>query len=341
MALIEFDGYETGVVLKSNTDIASTSAVAITGRDGVGIGIRGNGNVGNIVKNISPGSDTIYWHQGALINVNAHGSTSSGHQLFTLQADVGAATHLSLNIDATGHLTLRRGSTTGTIIQTSTPTISTTAAWHSIEVKATIHDTTGECIVKVNGVEYINFTGDTKNAGTSTRPDKILLGCGDSRIHVDDFLMVDTTGGANNTWPGEISIVGIRPSGNGANSGLTGSDGNSTDNYLLVDETVLNTSDYVGSDTVTTLDTYDMTAVGKTGTVIAVQNLAYAAKSDAGSKSFKHVTRSSGGTLLKSSAEALSTTYLLYSGPIWLTDADAADWTVSLVNSAEFGFEVA
>ncbi len=339
MAVIDFDGFETGVVLTSNTSFSASGPVAVTGRDGVGIAIRATGS-GFLLKSFASGSDTIYWHMGSFVTTSAWGSTSTNDVLWVARADTASVNHLSLNIDATGHLTLRRGNPTGTIIQTSSLTFSGTSAWYSIESKVTVHDSTGECIVKVNGVEWINFTGDTRNGGTSTRPDGFIFGYNNGSLILDDFLLNDTTSGANNSWPGEISIVGIRPAGNGANSGLTGSDGNSTDNYLLVDETVLNTSDYVGSATAALLDTYDMSAVGKTGTVVAVQNLAYAAKSDAGTKSFKHVTRSSGGTLLKSAAVALSTTYLLYSGPIWLTDADVAAWTVSNVNSAEFGFEV-
>jgi hypothetical protein len=338
--IVHFDGYETGSSLLSNTTIPGTSAVSTTGRDGVGVAVRGNG-AGSILKTFTSGSDTIFWHQGTRVTDGYFGSTSISGILFNVRTDSGASIHLSANIDATGHITLRRGNSAGTVIQTSTLTFPTGFGWHSIEGKATVHDTTGECIIKVDGVEWINFTGDTRNAGTSTRPDAMSFGV-DSGLgpFQDDFLIVDTTGASNNSWTGEISIVGIRPSGNGANSGLTGSDGNSTDNYLLVDEVALNTSDYVGSATTGALDTYDMTAVGKTGTVVAVQNLAYAAKSDAGTKSFKHVTRSSGGTLLKSSDVALSTTYLVYSGPIWLQDADSLDWTVSRVNSAEFGFEV-
>ena len=344
MAAISIEGFETGSVTQSSTIATGGGGFQfVTGRDGIGVAIRGgSGTVSSTVTRLfSSESDIIYVHLGVFISSTQFGLTLGQSPILYIQADNGAVSHLSVTFDATGHAQLRRGQASATILATSANAISADA-WRSVEFKARIHDTLGEFILKFDGTEYINFTGDTKNGGTSTRPDRLVLITRTSpQGHAwDDLFICDTSGMENNTWTGEVSITGIKPAGNGANSDLVGSDGNSVDNYLQVDEYPLNTSDYNASTTTGDLDTYDMSAVGKIGTVLAVQDLTYAAKSDSGPKSFKHVMRASGGTMVKSDEVALSTTYSLYAGPIWITDGDGEGWTITKVNSHEFGFEV-
>jgi hypothetical protein len=214
--------------------------------------------------------------------------------------------------------------------------------WHSIQIRGIIHDTTGVIQVKVNGDTFINFTGDTRNAGTSTRVDQVHINMDNSGQAIDDWLLQDTTGSINNSWTGEITIMGLAPNGNGASSDLVGSDGNSTDNYLLVDDVAgsFSASDYAGSAVSGAKDLYAVTDITKVGTVVAVQQFAYAQKNDSGAKSFRHVMRSATPTEVESSDVALSTSAVLYPGPIRETDADGTSWTVSKVNSHQFGFKV-
>jgi len=341
MAIVDLDGFETGATLAPT--VTATSAITIgTGRDGLGIAIRCGSGGDYQTRVIAPGSDTVFFHTATLIQPNSFNRTDDGNCFFTLLTDGGTVAHLAANFNTSGQITLRRGSGASTIIATSANAFPTgVSAWHSFEVKALIHDTLGECVIKVDGVEWLNFAGDTRGAGASTRPDRIRLGMGNpGNQFVDDFLLCDTTGAVNNSWPGEVSIVALRPNGNGANSGLLGSDANSVDNYLLVDENPINSTDYAGSPTVGALDTYAMGNVGKTGTVLGLRAFAYAAKSDAGAKSFKFVVRSSTGTLAKSADIPLSTSYALYAGVIRETDPNGAAWTVASVDAAEVGFEV-
>jgi len=340
MATVLMDGYETGITTLPNVTVTGGPA-AVVGRDGVGVAFRSAAAAGTGTHTFTSGSDTIYLHIGRALD-NNHWTASTGTNLFQIAADAGATLHLTAGMDASGHLTLKRGAHTGTLIATSTNTFASTWKWYSIQAKITLHDTTGECVIKVDGVEWINFTGDTKNAGTSTRPDTLQMGLSSSGsgLLADDLLINDTTGSVNNSYPGEVSIVGLRAAGNGAVSGLTGSDGNAVNNYQQVDEYPLTTTDYNGLVTAGAYDTYDMTANGKTGTVLAVQSIAYAVKTDAGAKSFKHVMRSATPTEVRSSAVALSTTYALYGGPIWTTNADGTAWTTTNLDTHEFGFEV-
>jgi hypothetical protein len=269
--------------------------------------------------------------------------TTGGEEgvIFTIWSDARATLHLSGQFDSSGHFMLMRGDWNGTLLQTATVAIPVITAWRSLQFKVRIHDTLGEVIIKLDGVEVINFTGDTRNGGTSTSPDGVGIRSKYGQAKWDDVLVVDTTGSTNNTWTGQVTIAGLRPIGNGANSALVGNDGNSTDNYALVDETPPNSGDYVGSGVTGARDTYDFSTLTKIGTILGVQSYIYAAKSDAGTRFFKHLRRTSGGSVNASANQAMSTTWILYSGPIWETQADASPWSVSAVNSHEFGFEVA
>jgi hypothetical protein len=335
MAVVCINGFEAGQLHPGWLNQSQGQVTVGSGRDGIGIAFRQTGNLGASFQQVfTSGSDTIFVHWGIYF---ASGTWGAGLALITVAADNGATSHVNCVVDGSGHLVLRRGTT---VLATSANTFGAAATWYSFQAKVTIHDTTGEFTVKVNGVEWVTYTGDTKNAGTSTRPDRLTWSVNNDTTRLDDLVVLDTTGSVANDWPGELSVVGIRPAGNGANSGLTGSDGNSTDNYQQVDEYPFITTDYNGSATVGAKDTYNMTNVGKTGTVLAVQAFAQAVKSDAGAKSFKHLMRAAGGTEVTSSTVTLTTTSVVYAGPIWATDADGAAWTVASVDAHEFGMQV-
>lgn len=95
--------------------------------------------------------------------------------------------------------------------------------------------------------------------------------------HVVSDMAVNSTaaGGTQTSWPGAESLVYLFPNGNGDLSQWAGSDGNSTDNYLLVDEVPPNTTDYVESNTSGQIDEYELTAtpagMGATDTINVVQ----------------------------------------------------------------------
>src|SRR5437764_673985 len=57
---------------------------------------------------------------------------------------------------------------------------------------------------------------------------------GVGRAYLDDLYVCDATGTTNNTFLGDVRVHTLVPSGNGTDSGLTGSDGNQVNNYQLV-----------------------------------------------------------------------------------------------------------
>lgn len=337
MALLLMDGFEFAPTFRSNYGLGA-SAVSNPGRDGIGLSLA----VPNSLNVPLPSAvATLVMGVGWMPGSGAPGNTTAGGGVF-LFGDAGATTHLCINIASSGVVLLRRGAANGTIMATGAYALSM-GTWHWLEVKATISDTVGICIVKVDGIEQINFTGDTKNAGTNNSIDMVQLGTlGSPAARYDDLVICDGTGGAPfNDFFGEKAIRAKRPNNNGATNTWVGSDGNSTDNYLLVDDVPPSSTDYTASATTGNRDLYALSNAASMTTVDAIQHSVYAAKSDAGSRQVKTVTRLPAGTVTLSPAVMLSTTYQLLAGAVEQTDPAGAAWTPTSVNTVQGGVEAA
>lgn len=134
------------------------------------------------------------------------------------------------------------------------------ATWYCIEVYCKIDDDPGlgKIIVRVDNVEVINYTGDTNNAGATGAIDRFQLyaSASSAGAFFDDIACDDSE------WCGDGYNIAIVPNADVAGSiDLTGSDGNQVDNYALIDEIPVSSSDYVESDVPGESDVYDCTTV--------------------------------------------------------------------------------
>lgn len=255
--------------------------------------------------------------------------------------DAGATQHISvIRNTSTGLVEIRRGGTSGTVLATSSNFMP--YDWTYIEASVTISDTVGEVHVRINGAntDFVSYTGDTKNAGTATTIDRIAIATQINGNQISDVYILDDTGAANNAFLGDVGVKAMVPNGNGNSSQLVGSDGNSTDNYLLVDDTPFSSADYAGSATTGQKDTYTMSNLPAAATnVYGVQLAGNMVKSDAGVGNARLLLRS-GGTDYSGNTEALSTSNATYIKLYEQDPATSAAWTVSNANSAEAGMEV-
>jgi hypothetical protein len=227
-----------------------------------------------------------------------------------------------------------------TVIGTSAAGAVVFDQWNYVEARILVADSGGTFELRVNGTAVISFTGDTRNGGATANIDCVRIYGRNGTTHdYDDLYVLDNTGSENTTFLGDVAIECLRPNGNGNSSQWVGSDGNSTDNYQLVDDTTVNVSDYVQSSTSGHKDTYaysDLTAT--TGTIAAVQVVSYVAKTPGTALSVQQVARS-GGTETAGAPRALG-------GWVPITDVfevkpGSGAWTISDVNAAEFGIQVA
>ena len=330
-----FDHYVTADMGQKWTDPASATISSGNGRRSTASMRLTSWNSGPSVTLDSQAT----WVVGFALKFSALPS-STGAALVDL-FDVGTS-QVTLWLEIDGTLSVYRGST---FLGGSAGALSVGVTYY-VEFKATINDTTGAAEVRVNGATVITLTSiDTQRTANATASQVSIVFSGDAtsaNVDIDDLVVCDGTGSANNTFLGDRRVDAYLPSDNGNSSQLVGSDGNSTDNYLLVDETTANgDTDYVESSTVGNKDTYAVTDMTHTPSGISfVQINMVAKKDDAGARSIAAVTRS-GGSDTDGATQALGTSYAVYR-EIRSTDPNtSAAWTKTNLNNAEFGAKCA
>lgn len=138
-----------------------------------------------------------------------------------------------------------------------------TGVWYRIEMNVnttTLNATTVEA--KIDGAAA--FASGTIDLAVNPTSFGCFMLTGDLTLDfiVDDIALNDDSGSFQNTYPGECKgIFHLYPNGNGDNSAWTGSDADSTDNYLLVDEFPPDdATTYVQSNTSGQIDDYNIDA---------------------------------------------------------------------------------
>lgn len=219
--------------------------------------------------------------------------------------------------------------------------------WSYLEVKFNVSNSIAANSFQIysdgNLVWTIPTGSDTQASSALTNVNVVELGCNYSAkaVYWDDIYVLDFAGSVNNARLGPIGFATLKPSGNGNYSQLTGSDADSVDNYLHVDETP-NDGDasYVEGTTAALRDSYALDNLpAAAASVVGVSVNAVAKKDDVGAKTGKLFVRSNGadddGTVF-SAAE----TYTEES-EIWEEDPDTSSlWTPAGVNALEAGIKV-
>jgi hypothetical protein len=328
MALLFIDGF----------DASDTLVKWNLGGDGFGSTTTpyGNGrswsqNSNGMIKKSFTASAQIF--VGFMYRTN--GSAMQGDDFVRIYSDAGVTQHLSLRFTDANTLALYRGATS---IATASA-VEPLNIWSYIELSATIHDSTGNCQVRINSVPLINFTGDTRNAGTSTNIDAVSLNCvSAANVLVDDFYLCNSTGSAPyNTFLGEVRVATATPNGAGSSTQFTPSSGA---NYTTVDELPYLPTDYVSATASGTQDLYTMSDIPSGYSILAVQNNVIAKKTDAGGTSLKPAIKS-GSTVYYGSTTVLISTDATLSDLRTVDPATGTAWTLSGVNSLEAGMEIA
>lgn len=349
MSLIMLDGCDDGLAATKWT-LAGTW-VTVASRTGSGDGYRCSSATGSMRRNLSSAEQhaTLTAGFAALLNSAASGSPTdlSRATVAEWRSDAGATLHASINVDPVGRLQVWRGSSwDGTKLGETEPGVAGTGVWHYVEMSVTLSDTAGVVTLRVDGVTLLNLTGvDTKNGGTNTVFDSwnfVRVHSLTPNAYHDDVYLTNGAGAApHNGMLGDIVVETKYPNGNGYANQWTGSDADSVDNYLLVDEAGTPDGDttYVVSAADGDIDSYtiaDLTAT--TGDVLGVQATAYARHTGASDNARVFVRI--GGTNYAGPDGALASGYSGIPSALWaLSPATATAWTIAEVNGAEVGVE--
>lgn len=340
MALLFYDGFDSSATLAtaiSRYGATAGSQSLITGRTNNGIRIDNSGSL--TTPAFTAGDTTCI--VGVAFRVPA---------IFTnrnvIQIQEGSTLHIAVTLDTSGHLLVLRNATT---LATSSTTL-TLNTWYYVEIKATIHDSTGSYEVHVDESVFggLSASGvDTRNGGTGQWDRVSIIGATGTTDHdFDDFYVCDGSGSANNDFLGDSKVQTLLPQTDataaGSNADFTPSTG--SDHGALVDEASPNgDTDYNSSSNAGDIDTYNYPSMSLTGTIRGVQVVPYAEKTDAGARTVSVVARVGGTDYVHSTAFALTTSYKHYAGPAQIFEENpnsSSAWLAADVNGAEFGLEV-
>jgi hypothetical protein len=218
-------------------------------------------------------------------------------------------------------------------------------AWHWVEAEIFYHASAGTVKTWINGTLVIDESG----LNTGSRPASVSFMIGGSQVthilngYYDDIIVTDGAGSYNNTRPiGDSQIVALFPSEDGNVSGLTGSDADQIDNFLLVDENPEpNTTDYCESSTEGDKDLYLLDDLPNTdGSILGIQVEHYATKDDSGSKFGRSVIRTNSIDYPQTTVGLSTSTYEINEIIVEENPDTTSAWTPAEINALEAGFEV-
>ena len=214
--------------------------------------------------------------------------------------------------------------------------------WYEVFIEKVYHASTGTFKLWMNGRLEVDESG--LNTGTiPTHTDIVSGGYLPTQIN-DGYLMDVVVGDGSDSpsaaFPYSLNAHTLLPDGNGNSSVLVGSDADSTDNYLLVDNPNPNEAEFVGSAVEGDKDTYTMEDLPSASEdIIGVIAEQIAAKADQGTKFMRPVIRTV-STDYVGDSYALAQSYALDWHAWDLNPNTSLAWTGTEVNAIEVGAEV-
>ena len=241
---------------------------------------------------------------------------------------------LTLHIDATGGVSLRRGGTSGTVLASAPAGTVAVSVWNYFELKTTINATTGSYEVRMNGATLFSGSGANTQAQAGSTADNVEVGQNNTSAYIDDFYVADTTGSTPwNDFLGPVQAVVLLPTADGASTGWTHSTG--TTQFGCIDEVPANDdTDYVSAASTGLTDLCSCQTVGSSDTVLAVNQLVLARKTDAGVAQLTPTLRI-GTTNYDGTTQAIPDSYQYISSLRQVSPATSAQWTATEVNGAQ------
>ena len=222
-----------------------------------------------------------------------------------------------------------------TLVDTGIKTLNINTTY-LIEVRFKVADAGGRIEVKVDGVQDIDFTGDTKT-DANTQFDKVRLGYHTSGYgtfaYFDNFIMDDYA------WIGDTKIQKILPTGAGNSANWTPSAGA---NWACVDERPASGVDYVSINANDITDTY--VAANMAGSINSVKCVQIQSRTESEGaptpNNLKLVVRSGAADHLSANKAVPTAPKGLYN--LWETNpADSLAWEEADVNAMEIGIKSA
>lgn len=296
---------------------------------------------GMLVKGINYGSTTVGFGHWLTITLAAVGAE-------VVMGGVGhtSARHVFMARNYDGSLTVyRNDGASNTSLGTTAPDVIRVSDAYYVEMKTTIHNSTGTVDVWVNGVNVLSLTGQDTQNGSSSSVRTLWMGNeagnGNTEWDIDDLYTFDSVAGEVDDVLGPVRVEWLKADGIGTHTGDFTNVGGASEWQSVRDvsgpddDTTYITSATVGHQHTSTMGNTSLPA----GTIYGVQALIHARVTDAGFRGIKPLFVQGGSDYL--GTEQYPGTSYRYLHEVFETDPDtSAAWDIAGVNSVQLGVEV-
>jgi hypothetical protein len=226
------------------------------------------------------------------------------------------------------------------LLDTSTTANIQDDTWYYLEMKVLCANSGGRAWVHLDGVEIIDFTGDTeltRDVYTSVS----LKTYTSSVTYFDDWYICDAAGSTNNDFLGECRVETLTPnsdaSGNWtANSGL--------DLYAMVDGGVIDEVDYIHETVSGNQALFGSNCLSVNASMGTVRGIMVSCESNPSGQFTKYAKmmtqNGSGGAIQESGNFMPGSRAPTASTEIMEDDPDGASWTSNTINTFRMGVEI-
>lgn len=331
LTLVFFDGFDTLTVSQDPRKWANVSASShATGRVSGNAAILDSSSSAYFYETLSFSAGAT-WCVAFALSLK---SVSGGDEFLQIK-DGASNIHLSLRVNSSRQLALYRGD--GTLLNTGSTSLANDT-WYSVQIKFTIHDSTGNYNVLVNSVSEFSATNvDTRNSGNATvdRFRFIQANGTNLQFRIDDFVCGTSSDTSNTTdLIGDVHVYVSAPNAVGDTTGWTPDSGS---NYSRVNETPADDdTSFVYTAGVSNDDLYNFTDLSITGTILGVGLQLVHRDEASGARTIKGLCKS--GTVTEQGPTiSPSTSYGVTQIIIQNDPNTGVAWTQSNLNSAQFG----
>lgn len=259
-----------------------------------------------LIDFLSSGAQTVFIRFAYYINTQP----ANGDNILRIQDDTTNATQVSIQGTGSGIKVLdQAGNQIGSNVALST------GQYYCIELKAFCNTGSSTIELKLNNVSQLVSTTATMTVSGNSLS-RALFGVSANStysVDIDDIAINDSTGTAQNSWPGDGKIIHLRPNAAGDNNQWydTSLGAGTSNNYTLVDEINPNDgTDFVQSRVTNEIDDYnvDNSGIGASDTVnvVAVGQRAYRSAGTTSSAAVLRIKAASAGSVTEGTANTAS-----------------------------------
>jgi len=290
----------------------------------------------NISKSVNPTNSVII--VGAAVYHSTFDMTDGG--LFQFMQNAGE--QATITISSAGAIDCRRGTRSGTILQSTDNGTIKILTWQYIEVKIKLANI-GHVSVKVDGDLLLDEAfGDFQAEDDAGCEAVRMVGCYQIDRYFDDLVIIDEDASGVADFIGDVRIDTLYPTADGTYTTWDRS-GGSTNEENIDEETPDGDTSYVYTATTDEVDSYTFQSVPSPSdaTIHAVVLTAYARKDDAGEVTIQGFNRSTDDDDYASGTDIYLSDNYRYYQYIWEDNPDdSAAWADADVDGAEFGLKL-